>query len=83
MENKTQGQKVIVDLLLLNELNAGGCPACGGRFTLGETVVSACGAWGDGPQYIHEAEAIFDAGTNCYYERSHYHSDIKKQTQAF
>jgi len=77
MENRTPAQKVMVDLLLLNELNAEGCPACGGRFTLGETVVSACGAWDDGAKYIHEKEAILDPKTKTYFERSYYQSNIK------
>ena len=78
MENTKPSQKVMVDLLLLNELNAEGCPACGGRFTLGEMVVSACGTWDGGAKYIHEKEAVFDPKAKSYFERSYYQSDIKK-----
>ena len=64
--------KLMLDLGKLNELNAEGCAACGGKFTLGETVVLACGAW-EGPQkYIHENEAVFDAKTASYVERRCY-----------
>ena len=37
--------KMMLDLGKVNELNAEGCAACGRKFTLGETVVLACGAW--------------------------------------
>lgn len=78
MENTTSTQKVLVDLLLLNELNAEGCPACGGRFTLGETAVSGYGAWSGGTKYMHEKEAIFDPKTKAYFERSYYQTNTKK-----
>lgn len=72
MENTTLKTKTLVDLELLNTLNAQGCPACEGRFTLGDPVVAACGAWGGGMKYIHESEAVFDRKSSCYVERSHY-----------
>jgi hypothetical protein len=72
-----QEHKSIIDLLKLNELNAEGCPACGRKFTLGEPVVMACGAWDGGPKYIHENEAIFDIKTNTYFERRCY--DARKE----
>ena len=62
-------QKKIVDLELLNRLNAEGCPACGRKFTLGETVVAACGAWEGGPKMIHENEAVWDSQSSSYVER--------------
>lgn len=64
-------QKIILYLEKLNELNAEGCPACKGKFTLGETVVLACGPWED-MKYIHENEAVFDKKTAMYYERRCY-----------
>jgi len=64
--------KMMIDLQKLNELNAEGCPACGGKFTLGETVVLACGAWEGGARYIHENEAVFDEKTSTYVERRCY-----------
>jgi len=42
--------------------------ACKRKFTLGETVVLACGSW-QGAKYIHENEAVFDKRTSAYYER--------------
>jgi hypothetical protein len=62
-------QKTIIDLQMLNELNAEGCPACGRKFTLGEPVVVACGAWQGGAKYIHENEAVWDSENRNYVER--------------
>ena len=66
--------KTIIDLEKLNSLNAEGCPACGRKFTLGEPVVLACGAWEGKPKYIHENEAIFDQASSSYFERRCYES---------
>ncbi len=66
--------KTIIDLEKLNSLNDEGCPACGGKFTLGEPVVLACGAWEGKPKLIHENEAIFDGATATYFERRCYES---------
>ena len=60
----------MIDLETLNRLNSEGCAACGGKFTLGETVVAAVGSWKGGRRYIHEREAAFDAVTASYYEKS-------------
>ena len=65
---KSTIQKIIIDLEKLNTLNSEGCPACKRKFTLGETVVLACGSW-QGAKYIHENEAVFDKKTSTYYER--------------
>ena len=65
-------QKMIVDLELLNRLNEEGCPGCGRKFTLGETVVAACGAWEGGPKLIHENEAVWDAQSLSFIERRCY-----------
>ncbi len=62
-------QKMMIDLETLNTLNAEGCPACGRKFELGDTVVLACGAWEGPPKYVHEKDAVFDAKTNGYVER--------------
>lgn len=64
----------IIDLERLNRLNAEGCPACHGKFTLGETVVLACGAWEGGPKLIHESEAVWDPRTESFFERRCYES---------
>lgn len=64
--------KFIIDREKLNTLNAEGCPACGKKFTLGDTAVFACGAWGDGARVIHESEAVFDPDTGGYVERRCY-----------
>ena len=61
--------KHIIDLALLNQFNAQGCPACGHKFNLGDPVVEACGAWEGGPRLIHEHEAVFDAATASYVEK--------------
>ena len=75
-DNKTGGhmgkrkrQKYIIDLERLNSLNEEGCPACGRKFTLGETAVMACGAWEGGAKLIHENEAVYDERTASYIER--------------
>jgi hypothetical protein len=67
MEKKRK-LKILIDLEKLNTLNEEGCPACRGKFTLGEEVVLAHGSW-PGLRYIHENEAFFDRNTNEHYER--------------
>jgi hypothetical protein len=57
---------------MLMELNEEGCPACGRKFTLGKTVVMACGAWEDGPRFVHKNEAVFYDRTLSYTERRCY-----------
>jgi hypothetical protein len=64
----------IIDLEKLNSLNAEGCAACGRKFTLGETVVKACGAWDGPPKLIHENEAVWDNSSATYIERRCYDS---------
>ncbi len=64
--------KMMLDLGKVNELNEEGCGACGRKFTLGETVVLACGAWEGPPKYIHENEAVYDTRTSTYMERRCY-----------
>ncbi len=64
--------KHIIDLGLLNHLNADGCPSCGHKFNLGDPVVEACGAWEGGPRLIHEHEAVFDKTTASYVEKRCY-----------
>lgn len=64
--------KMMLDLGKVNELNEEGCAACGRKFTLGETVVLACGAWEGEAKYIHEEEAVFDKKTSTYVERRCY-----------
>ena len=66
--------KIIMDLEALNTTNAQGCPACGHKFNLGDTAVLACGAWGAGPRYIHENEAVLDTRTSRYFERGYFAS---------
>lgn len=66
--------KIIMDLEALNTTNAQGCPACGHKFSLGDTAVLACGAWGNGSRYIHESEAVQDKRTSQYFERGYYMS---------
>lgn len=59
--------KVFLDLEKLNELNALGYA---GKFTLGETVVLACGPWDEGPRFISEKEAVYDRDSNTYWEKN-------------
>jgi hypothetical protein len=66
--DKKRKLKILMDLEKLNTLNEEGCPACRGKFTLGEEVVLAHGNW-PGLRYIHENEAFFDRKTNEHYER--------------
>jgi len=61
---------MLIDLEMLNRLNSEGCAACGGKFTLGETVVAANGSWEGGRRFIHEREAAFDTVTASYFEKS-------------
>jgi hypothetical protein len=47
MKNQNRNrQKLIVDLETLNRYNAEGCPACGRKFALGETVARKRGGMG-------------------------------------
>ena len=66
-----QKKKFIMDLEKLNTYNAEGCPACGMKFNLGDTVVVACGTW-EGGKFIHENEAVFDERISAYVERKCY-----------
>jgi len=67
-------QTFIIDLEKLNTLNAEGCVSCGRKFTLGETVVNACGAWEGPPKIVHENEAVWDVKTASFIERGCYES---------
>ena len=70
MKTKTKDKyKLVLDLERLNSLNAEGCPGCGGKFSLGETVVLAQGPWDGGPKYIHEQEAVYDKNKCIYTQR--------------
>jgi hypothetical protein len=62
----------MMGLELLNRHNSEGCPACGHKFTLGDPVVVACGAWQGGPKVIHENEAVLDPVAGGYVERRCY-----------
>ena len=62
--------KILIDLEMLNRLNAEGCIACGRKFNLGDEVVLARGKW-QGFKYIHEKDAILDKKTNDHYERGY------------
>ena len=44
------------------------------KFTLGETVVKACGAWEGPPKFIHENEAVWDERNQTFTERRCYES---------
>lgn len=67
-------QTFLIDLEKLNTLNAEGCPACGRKFALGETVVRACGAWQGPPKMVHENEAVWDSSSGSFMERRCYES---------
>lgn len=67
-------QTFIIDLEKLNALNTEGCAACGRKFTLGEMVVRACGAWEGPPKLIHENEAVWDEKSAAFFERRCYES---------
>lgn len=69
-------QKLMLDLEKVNTLNAEGCPACGKKFSLGDTVVLACGAWEGGLKYIHESEAVYDTKRRAYVERRCYEAGL-------
>ena len=70
-------QTFIIDLEKLNTLNSEGCVSCGRKFTLGEMVVKACGAWEGEPKFIHESEAVWDSATAGFIERRCYESRKK------
>lgn len=72
--SEKERQTFIIDLEKLNRLNAEGCAACGRKFTLGETVVRACGAWEGPPKLIHQNEAVWDANSAAYFEKRCYDS---------
>ncbi len=67
----------MLDLEKVNTLNAEGCPACGKKFSLGDTVVLACGAWEGAPKYIHESEAVYDRKRRTYVERRCFEAGLK------
>jgi hypothetical protein len=69
---KTNKQRFIMDLERLNRFNSQGCPACGRKFSLGDPVVVACGAWEGGAKVVHENEAVLDHSTGQYVERRCY-----------
>ena len=69
---KTEKRRFIMDLERLNRSNDEGCPACGKKFSLGDPVVVACGAWEGGAKLVHENEAVFDRATGQYVERRCY-----------
>ena len=75
--HKKNGQTFIIDLEKLNTLNSEGCVSCGRKFTLGEMVVKACGAWEGEPKFIHESEAVWDSTTAGFVERRCYESRKK------
>ena len=64
----------LIDLEKLNTLNAEGCPACGQKFSLGETAVLACGLWEGAPRNIHENDAVWNPKTASFIERKCYES---------
>jgi hypothetical protein len=64
----------LIDLEKLNTLNAEGCPACGQKFSLGETAVLACGLWEGAPRIIHENDAVWEPKTASFIERKCYES---------
>ena len=68
---KNNPLKLFLDLEKLNELNSLGYA---GKFSLGETVVLACGPWDSGPRFISEKEAIYEKSSNTYWEKNCYHA---------
>ena len=73
-DSEKKRQTFIIDLEKLNSLNAEGCVSCGRKFTLGETVVRACGAWEGPSKLIHENEAVWDTASAMFIERRCYES---------
>jgi len=63
--------KLFLDREKLMELNSMGYA---GKFSLGETVVLACGPWDNGPRFISEKEAVYDKAANTYWEKNCYHA---------
>ncbi len=76
-KERLKKSKIVLDLEKVNSLNAEGCPACGRKFSLGDTAVLACGAWEGRPKFIHENEAVFDKKTSSYVERRCYEAGKK------
>lgn len=68
-DNKLPDGEFILDLAGLNQYNAEGCAACGGKFNLGDSVVAACGDWGETPRLIHAHEAARDPARGGYVDR--------------
>ncbi|MCF8067651.1 MAG: hypothetical protein K9L30_03585 [Desulfobacterales bacterium] len=62
-------KKIVIDLNLLNTLNTEGCPACGGKFSLGEMTVPAFGKW-NGLKLVHEKDTVFNNKTNSYIDKN-------------
>ncbi len=76
-KDRLKKSKIVLDLEKVNSLNAEGCPACGRKFSLGDTAVLACGAWEGRSKFIHENEAVFDKRTSSYVERRCYEAGKK------
>ena len=74
VDSDKKRQSFMIDLEKLNTLNSEGCISCGRNFTLGDTVVMACGAWDGPPRIIHEREAVWDVNTSSFIERRCYQS---------
>jgi hypothetical protein len=73
---KRNARTFVMDLERLNRYNSDGCPACHRKFSLGDPVVVACGAWEGGAKVIHANEAVFDHAIGQYVERRCYQARI-------
>ena len=73
--SKRQKLKTIMDREMMSASPV--CPACGRNFSMGETVVPACGNWGDSPRWVHEQDAVFEESSGAFYERKCYEARKK------
>jgi hypothetical protein len=68
MKDDRENLKTMVTLKMMSSRD-GTCAFCGHPFTLGETVVRACGGWSGGTRLVHERDAVWDPVSGMYVER--------------
>jgi|GEM_PF-356869 len=71
-------REVIMNLEMFNRTDSQSCPACGKKFSLGESVVLAAGDWRDDLRLIHEKETICDIGSGRHVVRDHFVSPLEE-----
>lgn len=71
-------REVIMDLEMFNRTNPQFCPACGKKFSLGESVVLAAGDRGDDLRFIHAKETMCGIGSGRHVVRDDFVSPVEE-----